>query len=225
VILAENIIKKAYQEDSKPRFLGVRTPRVSMIGMCDRLHVALALNPSISNFDMFYQRAGYTLQERVFSLIKRYYPQAVQELEVYTVDDRSNCHPDIYIPEINHCIQIKSDSDSAAKKKITHKSHKNQALLEWHFWKKWGFAIDTQTGEVLNGSPKSYEVFYIARESYGEFYFSVPISYITTEANVLEKKYRNLIEYIELEILPDSPAKKCKDCWQCPLKCFESEEI
>jgi hypothetical protein len=229
LLSASDILTKVYQKEAKPRFLGERNARVSLVGMCIRRHVAQILYPDQFDFDPYYSRAGYTLQERALAMIKTIYPKAFQEAIVPTLSDdyeKIQCHPDIYVPELHLGIQVKSCSDGAAKEKRKTKSHYEQALLEWHFWKKAGYCVNrvwdgnVYTDYMEQTVPIHYELLYLARESYMLYYHSVPVKYVTTEAHQLELRLRQVQDYIDMEVLPEIPTKRQKDCFTCSQQCF-----
>jgi hypothetical protein len=179
-----------------------------------------------SEIDPFYREAGYMIQDRVYQRIRSVYPRAEQEVTVRTTIEGGETHPDIYIPEINHCIQVKSCSKKFLQGSVSLKAgHKDQVLMEWWFWfNAEGYYIDGPIGELSRYTkcvPTTYEVMYLSREDYGLNYKSLPITYDPMRAQALVKRYEDLAVLIDLEILPEPPVGRCSDCRDCGMNCFE----
>lgn len=208
-----------YRKSQKSRFHGIRTPRVSMIGYCNRMHVAKVLGIISSDIPTIYTRSGYALQDFIFHELQAVYPNTQQELIVRTTVEGAETHPDIYIPEIRHGIQVKGDNENSTFG-ASCKAHKEQALLEWHFWRLAGCCMN-EDGTIFTEVPKTYELLYAGRESWGENTVSLPIKYELTKARFLQERYEDLMDYIEMEMLPEPLSAKGSDCGFCALKCFE----
>ena len=203
----------------QPRFLGIKTPRVSMIGYCDRRHVAKVLGIITSDISDFYCRSGYMLQDAVYNELKKVYPGTVQEVTVATTVEGGETHPDLFIPEIKHGVQVKSDAENASFGKPK-KAHQEQALLEWHFWRLSGQCV-TEEGLPIAMVPNTYELLYVGRESFGLNIISVPIKYDPVKARALQDRYENIMDYIEMEVLTEPLVQHEWQCGYCSMRCFE----
>lgn len=210
-ILAKIINK---EKNTVPEGKSHKVPRPSQIWICKRKHVGIAMELIKNDILWYYCEAGITLQTNAYNRIKKEYPDTVQEVAVPTGYPGIDTHPDIYIPSLKHCMQVKSASDTSTGFGKLKPYHKDQVLMEWYFWNKAGYCI-TEEGERLNGVPVSYEILYLGRESYGEAMESVQITYNKMEADRLAERFEELVSCLELKILPQGlgkPGFECKGC-------------
>lgn len=208
MIKATEIIDKVLAEERKPRF-PLREPRVSSIGYCEKAQVLKALTQKEEDIDIFpwiYYESGYVLQDRVYNRIKKEYPDAIDEINVPTCIENVYCHPDIYIPSLGLCIQVKVRRESSSFG-ILQKAHKEQCLLEWYFWVTAGYYKDKNKEKIYQDVAKAYEVLYLGRESYGEKKVSIPIKYDRLTAESLANKYVSIQAHIDIGVPPKTPYK------------------
>ncbi len=202
-------------ERATPKF-DPRQPRVSAIGLCVYRQVSRALGNHVEpEFPWIYGEAGHLLQYGAFMRIKAAYPDAENEVSVETVIPGVYCHPDIIIPSLKKCIQVKSADASSATYGNATPYQVDQCLMEWVSWqhsRQWTSEDGLRSGEFV---PAEYEVLIRDRESYGrpDLDVSVPVRWDPNRARLLTAKFHEIDFYISAEILPQKPAKRQFDCW------------
>ena len=200
-----------------------RQPRVSMVWACPRRQVGIALGLVKNKIPWYYCEAGYVLQEQAFKRIKKKYPDAEQEVCVPTSSNDVFTHPDIFIPELNYCIQVKSGAESSSAFGIVKANHRDQVLLEWYFWILAGFCYNEDKTVKINQVPSGYEIMYTGREGYGKVLVSIPVTYNANRASYLAQRFEMVAEHMAIGVLPDRLPKQNYECRECDLKttCWE----
>lgn len=219
---AEDILNEVLQEEEAAQFQpDKKVPWVALNHLCERKHAAIVTGLCENKIRYDLKEAAWLLQDRLCQRLQKKYPETVQEVILPTTWPGSNCRPDILIPELRHCIQVKTATDEQGYS-LLQESHRDQVLLEWFFWRQAGYCI-TQDQRRIDIIPETYEVFYLGREHYGQFYASHLIEYNRIRANVLHERFRRVGEYLSLGELPPPPRKPfylhCRDCTApCPKR-------